>query len=223
MVLVVGALAATMLGALSALQFDRLVTVGQRLMLPVGQAALLKAVMTLGLAGCLGWLACALMVRTVRGVALRPYDMLADRLERIADGEIDTLGDLHGPGVGVRRLARTVIAFQERALASRRSEANLQVLYDAICREQAEERRLLMGMLTRGGLPPLTDRPAPSPSQPPADDLEIPVWSGTGKITEKVTIDLTGQSGSTLGSSDGWRDEVDWPASDPTNPLTRPH
>lgn len=200
-VLVLGAVAATVLGALTALQFDRLAAVGKRLMRSEGQEALVQAFLMAGVAGFLCWMACALVVGGVRNVARRPYDALTDRLERLIDGEIDTLADLHAPDAGVRRLARAVFLLRERAITSRRSEAAVQALYDAVCYQQADERRLLMGMLTRSAVPPSADKPRVGAEGVSPASLDIPAYVGTGKTTEAVHLDLTDQ----FGSLDGGR------------------
>lgn len=143
-ILIWGALAATLLGALTALRVDHLIAAGERLMHPVGQEALIRTTATAGLTGLLCWVVCALVTRAISRHALRPYNALADHLERLADGEGDRPIDLHGPEAGVRRMARAVV-FHHQALASRRSEADLQARYDRLYQEHADERRLLMG------------------------------------------------------------------------------
>lgn len=145
---------ATLLGALAALQFDRIIAVGERLMEPAGQATLIETTATAGAAGLLCWVVCALVTRAISRAALKPYKALADHLERLADGDVDSQFDLRGPDADVRRLARAVILFHHRAVASQRAEAGLQARYDRLCQDQAEERRLLMGMLMSQRLDP---------------------------------------------------------------------
>lgn len=173
-VMIVGAVGATALGALAALEFERITAIGHWLMVPAGKDAVLRAAATAGLTGFLFWVICALAVRAVSEVALNPYNALADRLDRLVDGETDDLADLHGPVVGVRRLARAIFVFHDRATASRLSELSLQARYDALYEEHANERRLLMTMLA-GRVEPAT--PVALPSRPDAagmSDYEIP-------------------------------------------------
>ena len=88
---------------------------------PVGQEALIRTTATAGLTGLLCWVVCALVTRAISRAALKPYDAVADHLERIADGDVDGPVDLQGPAAGVRRLARAVVVFQQRAATSARS------------------------------------------------------------------------------------------------------
>jgi hypothetical protein len=188
-------LGATVLGAGAALEFDRLIAIGRWLTLPVGQEALLNAVVTAGLTGFLVWVACVLTVRTISGVALRPYHRLADRLERLVDGDVDDLADLHGPVVGVRRLARTIFVFQERLLESRRAEADLQRRYDTLYQAHAEEHQRLLDMLV--GRAPGAER-APSPPQEPeaSTDFDMPAPPGDAMVFARpdraAALDLLG-------------------------------
>lgn len=171
---IVGAVGATALGALTALEFERVIAIGHWLMVPAGKDALWRAVAAAGLTGFLFWVICALLVRAVSRVALNPYDALADRLDRLVDGETDDLADLHGPVVGVRRLARAIFVFHDRARASRLSELSLQARYDALYEEHADERRLLMAMLA-GRLEPATRSTLPPrPEAPGMSGYEIP-------------------------------------------------
>ncbi|MFN3816148.1 hypothetical protein [Brevundimonas sp.] len=172
LVLIVGALAATLLGAVAALEFDRLIALGRWLTLPVGQEALVNAMVTAGLTGFLVWVACVLTVRAISAAALRPYHRLADRLERLVDGETDDLADLRGPIVDVRRLARAVFVFQDRLEESRRAHALLQRRYDALYQEQAAERRLLLDLLV--GRTAAKATPSPTLDPEPSPDFDLP-------------------------------------------------
>ncbi|MFN3536980.1 MAG: hypothetical protein ACK4Y4_05990 [Brevundimonas sp.] len=192
-ILIAGAGGATLLGAGAALQFDRLIAVGRWLTLPVGQEALLNAVVTAGLTGFLVWVACVLTVRAISAAALRPYHRLADRLERLVDGETDDLADLRGPIVGVRRLARSVFVFQERLEDSRRDQAVLQRRYDALYQEHAAERRLLLDLLVGRTVKARSSPPEPEGSpdfkmpEPPSE----PMASGS-PAPSLLTGDLLG-------------------------------
>lgn len=180
MVLVFGAVGATLLGALAALEFDRIAAVGNQLMLPVGQEALLKAAVISGLTGFLLWVACALVVRWISGIALKPYHALADRLDLLVDGAVDDLADLRGPVVGIRRLARTVFFFRQQVLTSQRAEASLQARYDALYREHADERHLLMSILAGRPAPAMDRILSPHPTAPVDSDFDIPGLPDSG-------------------------------------------
>ncbi|MBW8303124.1 MAG: hypothetical protein K0M78_04125 [Brevundimonas sp.] len=173
--MILGALGAAVLGSLTALQFDRLIAVGEQLLNPVGQEAFFRTVAAAGLTGSLCWGICVLVTRAIGRAALKPYDALADHLERLADGDIDTPIDLRGPVAGVRRLARAVVVFQQRTIASQRSEADLQARYDSLYQEHAGERRLLMGMLMGKRLDSESDASIQRPAEAVAPaEFEIP-------------------------------------------------
>jgi hypothetical protein len=198
-VLIFGALAATLLGVLTALQLDLVIAFVARLMHPVGQEALMRSTATAGLTGLLCWVVCALVTRAISRSALKPYNALADHFERLADGEAEGPIDSRRPQAGVRRLARAVVVFHQRALASERAEADLQVRYERLCHEQADERRLIMGLImdrrpgerSPSDLPALDspaltvfDIPKPSPAREAPD-----VWTpDSGQV-----VDLTGR------------------------------
>lgn len=137
---------ATLLGALTALHLDLVIAFGARLLHPTGQEALIQTTVRAGLTGLLCWVVCALITRAISGAALKPYNALADHLERLADGEVDGPVDQRGPVPGVRRLSRAVVALQQRPLAIHRSEAGPQLRYDSLYHDPSE-RRLLMEML----------------------------------------------------------------------------
>lgn len=193
-VLIWGALGATFLGGLTALQFDLVIAVGERLMHPAGPDAVIKTTVTAGLVGLLCWVICALVTRAISRAALKPYDTLTDHFERLADGGGDGPIDLHGPVAGVRRLARAVIVFQQRDLASQRSEAQLQSRFDRLYEEQADERRLLMGILmksrvgTQGRSSTRPSIPAPS-----AAEFALPDLPGTEPLRTGEPIRHTGE------------------------------
>ncbi len=219
-ILIFGALGATLLGGLSALQFDRLIAVGQWAMHPVGQESLLQTTATASLTGLLCWVICALVTRAIRRFALRPYDALADHLERLADSEVDGFDDWRAPVAGVRRLARAVMVFQQRTLTSQRSEAGLQSRYDSLYREHAEERRLLMGMLMSKRLNPDEDGTALLASGgPEPDEFDIPerpaaaIGSPSGRSSHVgQVVDLTGRLISPARRiDDGRSDGMDFP------------
>ena len=190
------------MGGLTALQLDLVIAAGERLMHPVGQEALIRTTATAGLTGLLCWVVCALVTRAISRAALKPYDALADHLERLADGGVDGPVDLQGPAAGVRRLARAVVVFQQRAAASARSEAALQARYDSLYQEHAEERRLLMGMLMGrrldsgdGGVPAVQSPAdvAPAEFEIPEPPSALPDHAdGLTPHTGKV-VDLTGR------------------------------
>lgn len=189
------------MGALTALQLDLVIAAGERLMNPVGQEALLRTAATAGLTGLLCWVICALVARAISRHALKPWNALADHFERLADGEVDRPIDLRGPVAGVRRLARAAAFFHQGAVASRRAEADLQVRYDRLYQEQADERRLLMGMLTdrrpdngrsRSSLRSL-EGPAPSEFEIPERPLAVAgAVRGPSPRTGEV-VDLAGR------------------------------
>lgn len=199
-VLIFGALAATVLGVLTALQLDMVIAFAARLMHPVGQEALMRSMATAGLTGLLCWVVCALVTRAISRNALKPYNALADHFERLADGEPAGPIDSHRPQAGVRRLARAVVVFHQRALASERAEADLQGRYERLCHEQADERRLIMGLMMDRR--PGTER---SPSDLPALDgpaltvFDIPKPSPAREARDAWTpasgqvVDLTGR------------------------------
>lgn len=200
-VLIWGALAATLAGVLVALQLDLVIALGARIMNPVGQEALARSLATAGLTGLLCWVVCALVTRAITRSALKPWNALADHFERLADGEVDSPLDPRGPEAGVRRLARAAVVFHQRALASQRSEAELQARYDRLCQEQADERRLIMGMLmdrrpdAERGLSDLRslDGPAPAAFDIPERPAAVAdVASGRGTHTGEV-VDLAGR------------------------------
>lgn len=204
-VLVFGALGATLLGALVALEFDRLVAVGDSLMLPVGQEALIGAVTTAGLAGFLAWVACALVVRTINRVALTPYLALTDQLEAVADGTAGSGIELSGAVPGVRRLARVILTFHNLLIASQRSEAALQMRYDALAQANAAERHSLMAILI--------DRAAASGGR------TVPVMRD---VTPPSAFDIPEQAAAPLvdhSSVDEFNDPID--LTDQLDPLRR--
>ena len=129
------------------LEFDRLAAVADSLMQPAGREALVGAVATAALTGFLAWVACALVVRSINRVALEPYHALTDQLEALADGTGGSGIDLSGAVPGVRRLARVVLTFHNQLIASQRSEAALQLRYDALAQANAAERQSLMAIL----------------------------------------------------------------------------
>jgi hypothetical protein len=214
--LIVGSLVATVLGALSALQFERIFAVGHQLALPAGQEALVNAATKAGLTGFLLWVACVLLARTIGGIALRPYRDLADRLDALVDGHTDDLADLRGPVVGVRRLARAIFVFHDAAMASRRSEAGLQARYDALYRVHMEERHLLMSRLVGAPSSFVDERPGPSPDGTTLSEFEIPGPTGIEAVPASpepqtgLVIDLNGRFAPRrgLGVAAGWI----WPA-----------
>lgn len=168
---------------------------------PVGQEALIRSMATAGLTGLLCWVLCALVTRAISRSALKPYVALADHFERLADGEVESPVDARGEAAGVRRLARAAVVFHQRALASQRSEAGLQARYDRLCEEQADERRLIMGMLmdrrpdTERGLSDLRslDRSAPAAFDiPERPHVAADVPAGRATHTGEV-VDLTGR------------------------------
>ena len=199
-VLIFGALGATLLGALVALEFDRLVAVADSLMLPVGQEALIGAVTTAGLTGFLAWVACALVVRTINRVALAPYLALTDQLEALADGTAGSGIDLSGAVPGVRRLARVILAFHNELIASQRSEAALQLRYDALAQANAAERQSLMAILIDRAASGGRTGPVMRDVTPPSVfDIPEPALSSLSDHlpAEQITghIDLTDQLG----------------------------
>ncbi|MDQ3124188.1 MAG: hypothetical protein M3Q74_01085 [Pseudomonadota bacterium] len=164
-----------MLATLSALQFDRVIALGRVFIDLVGQEGFLRTTANASLTGLLFWLVCALATRAISRAAVKPYHALADHVERLVDGAVDVPLDPRGQGAGVRRLALAFDVLHQRALASRRSEAGLQARYDSLCQEQADERRLLMGMLMSGRLEP--ERPSSalrSPASVTAATPDIP-------------------------------------------------
>jgi hypothetical protein len=214
--LIAGSLVATVLGGLSALQFERIVAVGHQLTLEAGQEALVNAATKAGLTGFLLWVACVLTARTIGGIALKPYRDFADRLDALVDGHTDDLADLRGPVVGVRRLARAIFVFQEAAMASRRSEAGLQARYDALYQVHMEERRLLMNRLVGAPSSFVDELPGPSPDAATVSEFEIPDLTGIEATPESpapqagLVIDLSGRFAPRrgLGVAAGWT----WPA-----------
>lgn len=168
---------------------------------PVGQEALLRAAVTAGLTGLLCWVVCALVTRAISRHALRPYNALADHLERLADGDVESAIDLRGPGAGVRRLARAVGVFQQRDLASQRSGADLQVRYDRLHQEQADEHRLLLGMLVDRRFDPRQgpsglrslDGPAASGFEIPDRPAALPGVVGAPATHTGEVVDLAGR------------------------------
>jgi hypothetical protein len=214
--LIVGSLVATVLGALSALQFERIFAVGHQLTIAAGQEALVNAATKAGLTGFLLWVACVLLARTIGGIALRPYRDLADRLDALVDGHTDDLADLRGPVVGVRRLARAIFVFHDAAMASRRSEADLQAKYDALYRVHVEERRLLMSRLLGNPSSSADELAGPSPDATTLSEFEIPSLTGIEATPESpapqtgLVIDLNGRLATrrSLSEAPGWI----WPA-----------
>lgn len=215
-VLIWGALASTLLGVLTALQLDLVIALGARLMHPVGQEALIRTTATAGLTGLLCWVICALVTRAISRHALKPWNALADHFERLADGEVESPIDLRGPVAGVRRLARAAVVFHQRALASQRSEAELQARYDHLYQEHADERRLIMEMLMDRRLDPergpaalrSIDGPAPAGFEIPEPPAEVSgLASGPAPHTGEV-VDLVGRLRSPARSvedrSTGW-------------------
>lgn len=175
--LALGSLSATVLGAVAALEFDRIVAVGARLRLPAVHVDLL-------IAGAVALLACgtAVMVgmvvfRAIRRDATRPYRALTDQMEDLADGRL--IGDLSSPGSGVdiNRLLRAAAALQVRLTASEHSEAALQARYNGLCHENADERRMLMRIVLEGRRDQIVAL-APPPAETPSEEtsLDLPPW-----------------------------------------------
>lgn len=149
---------------------------------PAGQQALIRDAVSAGLTGLLLWVVCALVARAIIRTTLKPYDALADHFERLADGHVDGPLDLRGPVTGVGRLARAVAVFQHKAQTSQRAQADLQARYDSLVQEQADERRLLMGMLMSGRLDPGGQASGRrSPAGPAAADFDIPESSAAAR------------------------------------------
>ncbi len=135
------------MGALTALQLDLIIATGERLLHPVGQSVLIRAVATAGVAGFLCWTVCALVTRAISRTAVKPYYALADHFERLADGDAGLAFDPREPEPGARRLVRAIAVFHHRAEASQRAEAALQLRYDRLHHNHAAERRLSAGLL----------------------------------------------------------------------------
>ncbi|RYI22604.1 MAG: hypothetical protein EON48_07975, partial [Acetobacteraceae bacterium] len=184
---------------MAALEFDRIVAVGSHLMLPAGQAALVQAAAISGLTGFLLWVAFALVVRGISRIVLKPYDALADRLDLLVDGGVDDLGDLRGPAVGVRRLARSVFFFRQQVIASQGSRARLQARYDALYQEHADERQLLMSILAGRSAPAMDRILSPHPIAPVDPGFDIPTAPDPEARREEparlsgLVIDLAGR------------------------------
>lgn len=195
-----GALGATLLGAVVALEFDRLVAVADHLMLPVGQEALIGAVTTAGLTGFLVWVASALIARSITRVALEPFETLTDQLEGLADATTDAGIDLQGAVPGVRRLARVVLTFHGRLVESQRSEAALRIRYDALCQGNAHERQSLMAILLDRSMTVAMKAPPPAIDTAPLSGFDIPEYSTEPLLAQAPDqvgdfIDLTDQLG----------------------------
>ncbi|MDP1911986.1 hypothetical protein [Brevundimonas sp.] len=118
-----------------------------------------------GLTGLVCWAVCALITRAIRRATLKPYNALAAHLERLAEGEVDGPVDQRGSVPGVRRLARAVVALQQKPLAIHRPEAGPRFRYDSLYHDPSE-RRLLMEMLMSRRFDPDGD---PSPLRSSGD------------------------------------------------------
>lgn len=142
-----GAVAATVLGALSAFQLDLIITVAQRLMQPESREALIRTTQTASLTGLLCWVAFAIFSTAIRRAALKPSNALADHCERLADGDHNSWVDLRAADPAALRLGRAISLFHQKALESCRAQASLQARYDGLQEQQADERREIIGML----------------------------------------------------------------------------
>lgn len=158
-VLILGAVGATLLGVLTALELEVFVAAGRWFLNLGGRDGLVRTAATAGLTGLMLWILCAIVTRAIARATLKPYQALADHFERLGDGEVDSHIVLQGEVPEARRLARAVSVFHQRALSSERSKARLQARYDSLYREHADERRLLIGMLT-GARPEVKGHPS---------------------------------------------------------------
>lgn len=163
---VIGTFAAALLGAFAAIEFDRITEVLAEALTPSGRAAAIQmaAMMIMGgvTASTTVWLAVWLAVRA----ASAPYDAIADRLEQLAIGDLTIALPPAGRAAGVRRLGLAVLAVRNRLVGQERELAGLQARNDRLCSNNAEDHRMLLGMVTgqRGPFPHTPQRASPARS-----------------------------------------------------------
>ncbi|RZJ03533.1 MAG: hypothetical protein EON89_11130 [Brevundimonas sp.] len=144
--LVIGTLAAALLGTFAAIEFDRISEVLAKVTTPSGRMAAIRMATMLVMGGLTAAAAVWIAVRLVVHAAAAPYDDVADRLEQLAIGDLRITLPV-GRAAGVRRLGLAVLAVRNRMFEQERELAELQAKNDRLCDDNAEERRMLLRMV----------------------------------------------------------------------------
>lgn len=183
---VIGTLAAALLGAFAAIEFDRIMEVLAKATTASGRMAAIRMATMLIMGGLTVAAAVWIAVRLVVRAASTPYDAVADRLEQLAVGDL-RIAIPGGRAAGVRRLGLAVLAVRNRMVEQERELADLQAKNDRLCGDNAEERRMLLGMVVGQMGHFLQTPPRPSLYRDNRDrvaEFDIPEASGRDFQTE---------------------------------------
>lgn len=192
---VLGALGAALMGAVFALEFERLAAIAGHLILPAGRMAVLQAVTTAVVVALGIWMTGMVIGRAIRQRAVLPYLILTDQMEARAERSTHDLLRAPHQAPDVQRLTRAILTIQDELVTRRREVVDLGNRYDALCEANSRERESLMAILMEKATGRVTGPvqktpllPAPSPGFTTPDRPAAPEPVGVRLVLQPSRI-----------------------------------